>query len=116
MHDNHSLDVRLDNGKSAALDPAQARQIDHGYAVESARPKTTERVLISQEAIAPGNQRELAALAHGAKEISLYTSDGSSLKPAAAPDLAPTIQQAQAPETVQILEAPEIQHSRGMRH
>jgi conjugative relaxase-like TrwC/TraI family protein len=116
MHENNALDVRLDNGKSAALDSAQARRIDHGYAVESARPKTTERVLISQEAIAPGDRRELVALANGAKEMSLYTSDGSSLKPAAAADLAPTIQQAQAPETVQILEAPEIQHSRGMRH
>jgi hypothetical protein len=116
MHDSNALDVRLDNGKSAALDPAQARHIDHGYAVESARPRTTERVLINQEAIVPGDQRELAALAHGAKEMSLYTSDGSSLKSAAASDLAPKIQQTQVPETIPTLEAPEIQHSRGMRH
>jgi hypothetical protein len=60
MHDSNALDVRLDNGKSAALDPASARHIDYGYAVESARPRTTERVLVSQEAIAPSDQRELA--------------------------------------------------------
>jgi hypothetical protein len=30
MHENNALDVRLDNGKSAALDSAQARHIKVG--------------------------------------------------------------------------------------
>jgi hypothetical protein len=57
------------------LNAEQARQIEHGYAVESIKPGAPERVLFTQEAAV--NEREAASLSRQGRELNLYTSDGS---------------------------------------
>lgn len=52
--------------------------IEHGYAVENIIAGAPERVLFTQEAAA--NERELTSLSRNGREVSLYTSDGSSSK------------------------------------
>jgi hypothetical protein len=75
ISETNELDVRLDRGKSVHLSEEQTRHIDYGYAVETIKAGAHERVLVTQETL-EGN-REVAALSRNAREVHLYTSDGS---------------------------------------
>jgi len=75
ISDANDLDVKLDKGAVVQLNAEQARQIEHGYAVESIKPGAPERVLFTQEAAV--NEREAALLSRQGRELNLYTSDGS---------------------------------------
>jgi conjugative relaxase-like TrwC/TraI family protein len=76
--DANNLDVQLDKGTAVHLTAEQARHIEHGYAAENIKAGAPERVLFTQEAAA--NERELTSLSRNGREVSLYTSDGSSSK------------------------------------
>jgi hypothetical protein len=43
--DDGSLSIRLDNGKAVELDSEMARHVDYGYAVETARRLSADRVI-----------------------------------------------------------------------
>lgn len=59
--DNNALSVRLDNGKTVKLDPAKAKHIEHGYAVDGQKAIYAERVLVS-----------IAGAGHISREDPLY--------------------------------------------
>ena len=74
ISDNNALTVRLDNGKTAKLDPEKARHIEYGYAVDGSKRIQADRVLATAETL---NQKDLAAIPRNVRDLSLYTSDGS---------------------------------------
>ncbi len=59
--ENNALSVRLDNGKTVELDPANAKHIEHGYAVDGQKAIYAERVLVS-----------IAGAGHISREDPLY--------------------------------------------
>lgn len=121
-----TLDVRLDKGENVQLTKEQAKHIQHGYAVDSLKTGAPNRVLISQDGSIQATA-EVASLSRTGREVSVYTSDGSTqtkvIAPAIAPpdQLKPAIslpaqQQSEAPSNALAPEqAPAIhhRHSRG---
>jgi ATP-dependent exoDNAse (exonuclease V) alpha subunit len=73
-NDANGFDVRLDKGPAVSLNTEQSRHLDHGYAVESIKAGSPERVLLTQEAVA--TDLEVAALSRGGREVSMYVPDG----------------------------------------
>jgi hypothetical protein len=73
--------VRLDNGKAVQLDPAQAKHIEHGYAVDGSHPVTADRVIFTQDAMPQLNDKSaaLAAFTRASRDLAIYTSDASGL-------------------------------------
>ncbi len=72
--DNHALTLSLDNGKTVELDPAKARHIDYGYAVDGSQRVAADRVLATGEAL---DQKTLQAVPFKTPDLTLYTSDSS---------------------------------------
>jgi conjugative relaxase-like TrwC/TraI family protein len=98
-----NLQVRLDKGVSVQLRPDEARYIEHGYAVANLKAGNSERVLITQEATA--TESEIASLSRNAKEVNLYTSDGSASEQTQKPSIA--LPEQQQIESVANVAAPE---------
>ena len=68
--------MRLDNGKTVAVDSEKARHIDYGYAAESAKYTVAGRVILSGEVAQLAQwQADLANLNPQIRELSVYTSD-----------------------------------------
>ena len=77
IRDNNALTVRLDNGKTAELDPDKARHIEYGYAVDGSKRVQADRVLATGETLDP---KALASVPSNVRDLSLHTSDGSNLQ------------------------------------
>ncbi|MDR3411781.1 MAG: hypothetical protein P4L87_12710, partial [Formivibrio sp.] len=72
------LSVRLDNGKSVDLNAEAARNLDYGYAVETAGNIAADHIILTGEAAQlAGLEDDLARLNPGIHELSVYTSDAS---------------------------------------
>ncbi|XWK57080.1 hypothetical protein RBB73_00225, partial (plasmid) [Tunturiibacter empetritectus] len=113
ISDTNDLDIRLDKGKSVQLNKEQAHHIEHGYAVQNLKAGTPERVLITQETLE--GQGDPASLSRNAREVSLYTSDGSGSNQALkAPIALPEQQQSEAPANVVAPEPMHVEHRRSI--
>jgi hypothetical protein len=78
--EDNAITVRLDNGKAVALDAEQARYIDYGYAVETARQVSADRVLVTGNFNQIAEQQEaLTRLSPHLHDLAIYTSDDSEL-------------------------------------
>ena len=77
---DNALSVRLDNGKTVELDPEKARHIDYGYAVETAKHVSADRILLTGESSQLAEQqRTLAKLNPNIHDLAIYTSDSTNL-------------------------------------
>lgn len=86
-----TLEVRLDRGESVQLSKEQAKHIEHGYAVDSLKAGAPNRVLFSQEGPIEATA-EIASLSRTGREVSVYTSDGSTSAKVVAQAVTPTDQ------------------------
>jgi len=78
--EDNTLSVRLDNGKSAELDPEQAMHVEYGYVVEAVPQGSVDRVLISGEASELAlHGQDLARLSPSTRDLAVYTSDNLDL-------------------------------------
>jgi hypothetical protein len=78
--DDHAFSVRLDNGKSVELTPAQSKHIEYGYAVESPTRAAVDRVLVSGDASQLAQQEKMfAQLSSNTRDLALYTSNSRDL-------------------------------------
>ncbi len=77
ISENHALTVRLNNGKTAELDPDKARHIEYGYAADGSKRIQADRVLATGETL---NAKALASVPSNVRDLSLHTSDGSSFR------------------------------------
>ncbi len=75
--ENNALTVRLNNGRTAELDPEKARHIEYGYAVDGSKRVQADRVLATGETLDP---KALASVPSNVRDLSVYTSDGSGLQ------------------------------------
>ncbi|RXH58251.1 traI protein (DNA helicase I) [Granulicella sibirica] len=77
IHEDGGLSVKVDSGKSLQLTPTQAQHVEYGYAVESIKRLTVDRVILSGEAEHITAQRKvLSQLPAKLYELTVYTSDG----------------------------------------
>jgi hypothetical protein len=98
ISETNDLDIRLDKGRSVQLNQEQAQRIEYGYAVQHLKAGAPERVLITQETLE--GQVDPTSLSRNAREINLYTSDGSGSNLALkAPISLSEQQQIEAPQT-----------------
>ena len=82
-----ALQVRLDSGKLAELEPAQARHIEYGYAVEGAQRVKADRLLASVESPAQLAPESLLYKAvQQSKDAAFYTPERSALYEARTPE------------------------------
>ncbi len=72
--DDQAITLRLDSGKIVELDPANARHIDYGYAVDGSQRVSADRVIATGEAL---DQKTLQSVPFKTPDLTLYTSDGS---------------------------------------
>lgn len=79
--------VRLDKGESVQLTQEQAKHIEHGYAVDSLKTGAPDHVLISQDGSFQATS-ESVSLSRTGREVSVYTSDGSTQANTVAPNIA----------------------------
>jgi conjugative relaxase-like TrwC/TraI family protein len=78
--EDKALIVRLDNGKAVTLDAEQSRYIDYGYAVETARQVSADRVLVTGNSNQIAEQQEaLTRLSPHLHDLAIYISDDSGL-------------------------------------
>jgi len=113
ISDTNDLDIRLDKGKSVQLNKEQAHHIEHGYAIQNLKAGAPERVLITQETLE--GQGDPASLSRNAREVSLYTSDGSGSSQALkAPIALPEQQQIESPANVVAPEPMHVEHRRSI--
>jgi hypothetical protein len=76
--EDNSIAVRLDSDRAAQLNPEKARHIDYGYVVDGNQRFSADRVL------ATGENLEAAALSNLSpytRDLSVYTSDSTSIQP-----------------------------------
>ena len=77
IHDDGRLSVKADSGASLQLTPEQAQHVEYGYAIESTKRLTVDRVILSGDAdhfTSPGDGlSQLPAKLH---DLTVYTSDG----------------------------------------
>ena len=64
------LQVRLDSGKEIDLTAKQARHVEHGYAVESARRVSAERFIVTGDAT---EAKALRSVPVHARDLSIHT-------------------------------------------
>jgi hypothetical protein len=77
IHEDGGLSVKVDSGASLHLTPEQAKHAEYGYAIESTKHLTVDRVILSGEVEQITAQREaLLQLPAKLHEITVYTSDG----------------------------------------
>jgi len=113
ISENGALTVKLDKGRNVELDPAKARHIEHGYAVDGKRAVPAERVLVSivgTPEIAQNNAIH-KAIASASREAAIYTSERAIIKvptPAILPSDRPAQQQAKPKEVKEPKEAIEM--------
>ncbi len=93
-----ALQVKMDSGHIAEMNPALAKHIDHGYAVESTHKVAADRLLISLEdhgRLAPGSP--LAKNLHRASDAMFYVPDRFALyEPRTAEDVQKFMERAPA--------------------
>lgn len=78
--EDHSLNVRSDQGKVVALSEEQARHIDYGYTSDRVSPRGVERVIVSGDAAQLAQmQKDFVRLSGQTRDLSFYTSDGQSI-------------------------------------
>jgi hypothetical protein len=78
--ENNAITVRLDDGKTVELDAEQSRYIDYGYAVETARQASVDRILVTGTSEQIAEQREaLTHLSPYLRDLAIYTSDDSGM-------------------------------------
>ncbi len=78
--EDNALSVRLDSGKIVELDPEKARHIDHGYAVETTKHLSADRVLLTGESGQLAEQQAaLIKLNPNIRDFAIYTSDSINL-------------------------------------
>ena len=88
IQEDGGLSVKADSGASLQLTPEQAQHVEYGYAIESTKGLTVDRVILSGEAEQITSQRDaLADLPAKLHELSVYTSDGYQTLQTPAPDL-----------------------------
>jgi conjugative relaxase-like TrwC/TraI family protein len=110
IHDDGGLSVKVDSGATLQLTPQQAQHIEYGYAIESTKRLSVDRVILSGATEQITAQREaFSQLPAKLHELTVYTSDGYQ---AAANELAaqkefagPAVAQIPIPE----IEAPSIE-------
>jgi len=80
--ENNALSVRLDNGKTVELDPAKAKHIEHGYAVDGQKAIYAERVLMSIEGASHIAKEDplYKAVSRVSQNTTIYASDPGSLQ------------------------------------
>lgn len=74
--------MRLDNGKTVELDPAKAKHIEHGYAVDGQKAIYAERVLMSIEGASHIAKEDplYKAVSRVSQNTTIYASDPGSLQ------------------------------------
>ena len=75
--DNNALIARLDKGRMVELSPEKAQYIEYGYAVNGSKRIQADRILATGETLDP---KALASIPSSVRDLSVYTSDGSSLQ------------------------------------
>jgi len=107
--ENGAMTVKQDNGRRTELDPAKARHIEHGYAVDGAKAVPAQRVLVSMAGALEIAQNSPVhkAISRASKEATIYTS-GQPLIKIPAPAILPADQTAK----VESKEAVEISPNR----
>jgi hypothetical protein len=84
--EDNAITVRLHNGRAVELDSEKSRYIDYGYAVETTRQASVDRILITGTSSQIAEQRQaLTHLSPHLRDLAIYTSDDSGL---AVPQLA----------------------------
>jgi len=80
--ENNALSVRLDNGKTVELDPAKAKHIEHGYAVDGQKAVFAERVLVSIEGAGHIAREDplYKAVSRVSQNTTIYASDPGSIQ------------------------------------
>ncbi len=80
--ENNALSVRLDNGKTVELDPAKAKHIEHGYAVDGQKAVYAERVLVSIEGAGHISREDplYKIVSHVSQNTTIYTSDPGTIQ------------------------------------
>ncbi len=105
--DSGAMTVKLDNGKTIELDPARARHIEHGYAVDGKRTVAAERVLVSMEGTAQLARHDpvYQAISRASQDAALYTSSPPAFQAATAavlPSDQPAYQERHAKENTEV--------------
>jgi hypothetical protein len=77
---SNGLEVRLDRGSTIRVNEEQTQHIEHGYAVQNLKAGAPERILVSQEAVTI--HLDLFLHSRNAREVNIYTSDGSGVSQA----------------------------------
>ncbi len=86
IRDDGGLSVKVDSGATLHLTSEQAQHVEYGYAIESTKSLSVDRVILSGEAEQITSRREaFSRLPSKLHELIVYTSDGYQ---AAAPELA----------------------------
>ena len=105
--------MRLDRGSTVRLSGAETEHIEHAYAVQSLKAGAPERILVSQEAVTI--HLDLFLHSRNAREVNIYTSDGSGLGQTRAVSseihLPP---QLQTPTNVLTAESTHVEHRRSI--
>ena len=76
--EDNSIAVRLDSGRAAELNPEKARHIDYGYVVDGNQHFSADRVLATGENL---ESAALSKLSPYTRDLSVYTSDNTSIQP-----------------------------------
>jgi hypothetical protein len=80
IHEDGGLSVKVDSGATLQLTPEQAQHVEYGYAIESTKRLSVDRVVLCGEAAQITAQWEaLSQLPIKVHEIMVYTSDGNQL-------------------------------------
>ncbi len=74
---DNSIGARLDNGKAIELNPDKAKHIEYGYSVEAGQRISADRVLVTGQDV---DAKTIAGISPAARELAIYTSDGSGLQ------------------------------------
>lgn len=72
---DNSISARLANGKVIELSREKAKHIGYGYTVDASPRVSAERVLVTGQDV---DAKTLAAISPAARDLAIYTSDGSS--------------------------------------
>ena len=95
---NNSIGARLDNGRAVELNPDKAKHIEYGYAVDAGQRVSANRVFATGERL---DAKAFVGIRPAAREIALYTSDGSSSQKQQAHSSSNEVSQKQTPSTQQ---------------
>ena len=88
IHEDGGMSVKVDSGAALQLTPEQAQHVEYGYAIESTKRLSVDRVILSGEAEQITAQRDaLAELPAKLHELSVHTSDGYQPIATPAPEL-----------------------------